>query len=108
LYKTDFRYFDRNSAREINGAYVWGDYADAKTIADNIKRMNYDVHTGAAWGLPGRIALFFAALIVASLPVTGFYIWWGKRRKKEQPSNKPSSRNSVSKKRKQLQAACLL
>lgn len=82
LYKTDFRYFDRNSAAEINGAYVWGNYADAKTMADQIKRMNYDIHTGAAWGLPGRIALFFAALIVASLPVTGFYIWWGKRKQK--------------------------
>lgn len=82
LYKTDFRYFDRNSAKEINGNYVWGNYADATTLADNIKRMNYDIHTGAAWGLPGRIALFFAALIVASLPVTGFYFWWGKQKKK--------------------------
>jgi uncharacterized iron-regulated membrane protein len=83
LYKTDFRYFDPNSAKEINGSYVWGNYTDAKTLADNIKRMNYDIHTGAAWGLPGRIALFFAALIIASLPVTGFYIWWGKRKKKK-------------------------
>ena len=82
LYKTDFRYYDRNSAEAINGNYVWGNYADARTLADTIKRMNYDIHTGAAWGLPGRIALFFAALIVASLPITGFYIWWGKRKKK--------------------------
>lgn len=81
LYKTDFRYFNRNTAQEIPGAYVWGSYADAKTVADHIKRMNYDIHTGAVWGLPGRIALFFAALIIASLPVTGFYIWWGKRKK---------------------------
>jgi uncharacterized iron-regulated membrane protein len=83
LYKTDFRYFDPSNAKEINGSYVWGNYTDAKTLADNIKRMNYDIHTGAAWGLPGRIALFFAALIIASLPVTGFYIWWGKRKKKK-------------------------
>lgn len=83
LYKTDFRYFDRNSAKAISGNYVWGNYADATTLADNIKRMNYDIHTGAAWGLPGRIALFFAAIIIASLPVTGFYIWWGKRKKKK-------------------------
>jgi uncharacterized iron-regulated membrane protein len=105
LYKTDFRYYDRNSATEISGAYVWGNYTDARTVADKIKRMNYDIHTGAAWGLPGRIALFFAALIVASLPVTGFYIWWGKRSKKEQPSKKPTSLNAVSNKRKKLQTA---
>ena len=49
-----------------------------------IKRMNYDIHTGAAWGLPGRIALFFTALIIAGLSVTGFYIWWGKRKKLKQ------------------------
>jgi uncharacterized iron-regulated membrane protein len=33
-------------------------------------------------GLPGKILMFFASLIVASLPVTGFYIWWGRRQKK--------------------------
>ncbi|MCA6440270.1 MAG: PepSY domain-containing protein, partial [Chitinophagaceae bacterium] len=63
------------------GAYVWGNYKDAITLADNIKRMNYDIHTGAIFGLPGRLAIFFTALIAASLPITGFYFWWGKKRK---------------------------
>ena len=81
LYKTDFRYFDQYSGKEIPGAYVWGNYKDAHTLADNIKRMNYDMHTGAIFGLPGRIALFFVALIVASLPITGFYFCWNKKRK---------------------------
>ncbi|MEN2412166.1 PepSY-associated TM helix domain-containing protein [Flavobacterium mesophilum] len=40
--------------------------------------MNYDIHVGSIFGLPGRIAMFFAVLIDASLPVTGFYIWWGR------------------------------
>lgn len=81
LYKTDFRYFDQYSGLEINGAYVWGKYRDVRVNADYIRRMNYDLHTGAIFGLPGRIALFFVALVVASLPVTGFYFWWGKKRK---------------------------
>ena len=81
LYKTDFRYFDQYSGKEIDGSYVWGNYEDARTLSDHIKRMNYDIHTGAIFGLPGRIALFFASLIVASLPITGFYFWWGKKRK---------------------------
>ncbi len=81
LYKTDFRYFDQYSGREFPGAYVWGRYKDAQTIADNIKRLNYDLHTGAIFGLPGRVALFFVALVVASLPLTGFYFWWGKQTK---------------------------
>jgi uncharacterized iron-regulated membrane protein len=85
LYKTDFRYFDQYSGIEIPGAYVWGRYRDARITADYIRRMNYDLHTGAIFGLPGRIALFFVALIVASLPITGFYFWWGKKRKALRP-----------------------
>jgi uncharacterized iron-regulated membrane protein len=85
LYKTDFRYFDQYSGLEIPGAFVWGRYGDAKITADFIKRMNYDLHTGAMFGLTGRTALFFIALAVASLPVTGFYFWWGKKFKKKIP-----------------------
>ena len=81
LHKSDFRYFDQFSGVEIEGAYVWGKYTDARTTSDHIRRMNYDLHTGATFGLPGRIALFFVALIVASLPITGFYFWWGKKSK---------------------------
>jgi uncharacterized iron-regulated membrane protein len=83
LYRSDFRYFDRYSGREFPGSYVWGRYADAHTGADYIRRMNYDIHTGAIFfGLPGRVGLFFVALVVASLPVTGFFFWWGRRKKK--------------------------
>lgn len=82
IYKSDFRYFDQYTGRENPGAYVWGKYQDAKTTADYIRRMNYDIHTGAIGGLPGRIAIFFLALIVASLPITGFIFWWGRTNKK--------------------------
>lgn len=89
IYQSDFRYFDQYSGREIPGAYVWGQYKDAQATADYIRRMNYDIHTGAIFGLPGRIALFFIALIVASLPITGFYFWWGKKRKAKKVLVKP-------------------
>ena len=79
-YKTDMRYFDQYTAKEFSGAYEWGRYTDAHTVADKIKRMNYDIHVGAIGGWPGRIAVFFAALIAASLPVTGFMIWRNKRK----------------------------
>ncbi|MFT3827992.1 MAG: PepSY-associated TM helix domain-containing protein [Chitinophagaceae bacterium] len=46
--------------------------------------MNYDIHVGAIGGLPGKILAFVISLICASLPITGFYIWWGRRH------NKPS------------------
>jgi uncharacterized iron-regulated membrane protein len=51
-------------------------------VADKIMRMNYDVHTGAIGGLPTKILAFFASLIAASLPLTGFTIWYGRKKKK--------------------------
>lgn len=50
--------------------------------ADLIEATNYDLHTGRLLGLPHKIVSFLASLIAASLPVTGFIIWWKKRKKK--------------------------
>jgi uncharacterized iron-regulated membrane protein len=50
--------------------------------------MNYDIHVGAILGFPGKVLAFLASLIAASLPVTGFMIWWG-RRKKPHPNPSP-------------------
>jgi len=49
---------------------------------ERLIRMNYDIHVGAIWGLGGKLLALLGALIGASLPVTGFYIWWFKRREK--------------------------
>jgi uncharacterized iron-regulated membrane protein len=80
FYNADNLYFDQYTAKQIPVSY-WGKYADANA-GEKATRMNYDIHIGAIAGLPGRILMFFAALITASLPVTGFYIWWGKKKKK--------------------------
>jgi uncharacterized iron-regulated membrane protein len=45
-------------------------------------RMNYDLHTGAVLGLTGKIFAFLISLLIASLPITGFYVWWGRKKKK--------------------------
>ena len=75
LYRSDFRYFNRYDGKEISGDHVWGRYTSARTGSDHIRRMNYDIHTGAIAGLPGRIIAFLASLLIASLPVTGFLLW---------------------------------
>ncbi len=80
-WQTEFRYFDPNTLEEIEVEHMWGRLEDA-TTADVIRRMNYDIHTGAIAGLPGKILAFFASLIAASLPVTGFLMWWRKRKEK--------------------------
>lgn len=80
-YKVDYVYFDQHTLKEIpiDGPYT-GKYADA-AFAKKLRRMNYDLHVGAIWGLPGKILMFCASLICASLPVTGTLIWWGRRKK---------------------------
>jgi uncharacterized iron-regulated membrane protein len=49
--------------------------------ADLIEATNYDLHTGRLFGLPNKILSLLAALVAASLPITGFIIWWQKRKK---------------------------
>jgi uncharacterized iron-regulated membrane protein len=86
FWQTDYRYFDRYTLEEIPVTHMYGRLKDTR-VADKIARMNYDIHVGAIWGLPGKILAFCASLLAASLPVTGFLIWWG-RKKKKKPSAK--------------------
>lgn len=51
------------------------------TSAEQYANANYDIHTGSYFGLIGKIIWFMAGLICTSLPVTGFLVWWGKRKK---------------------------
>jgi len=82
-WKADYRYFDQYTLAEIPVTHMYGKLGEA-SVADKIARMNYDIHVGAIVGLPGKIIAFIASLICASLPVTGFYIWWGRRKKAAQ------------------------
>jgi uncharacterized iron-regulated membrane protein len=80
-YQTDYHFFDQQTLRDITVETPYsGKYADASP-AIKLRRMNYDIHVGAIWGLPGKILMFCASLICATLPISGFYIWWGRRKK---------------------------
>lgn len=50
--------------------------------AEKYANANYDIHTGSYFGIFGKIIWFIAGLICTSLPVTGFLIWLGKKKKK--------------------------
>jgi len=82
-WQTEYRFFDQHTLEELSVDHIYGRSGNA-SVADNLIRMNYDIHTGAIIGLTGKIIAFFASLIVASLPITGFYIWWGRKRKDKQ------------------------
>lgn len=57
---------------------------------DKVKHSNRDLHTGAFFGLFGKILAFLASLVAASMPVTGFTIWYA-RNKKKKPASKRSA-----------------
>jgi uncharacterized iron-regulated membrane protein len=81
-WKLDYRYYDQYTLKELPVDHIYGRIHQADA-GDKLLRMNYDIHTGAILGLPGKILVFFAGLICASLPVTGFCIWMGRRKKKK-------------------------
>lgn len=86
-WKMDYRYFDQYTLKEVSVDHIYGRYTEARA-ADKLMRMNYDIHTGAILGLSGKVLAFFASLICASLPITGVYIWWGRRNKAKEKVKK--------------------
>ncbi|MBC9932385.1 PepSY domain-containing protein [Chitinophaga qingshengii] len=63
-----------------------------KNRGEKLLAMNYDIHVGAIGGLPGKMIAFIISFICGSLPVTGFYIWWGKQKKSKKKAVKPVAR----------------
>lgn len=80
-WKIDYRYFDQYSLKERKVSHIWGRQKEDK-IADNLIKMNYDIHTGGILGLPGKTFAFLTSLLIATLPLSGFFIWWGRHNKK--------------------------
>ncbi len=59
-------------------------YADSNE-ADKLRGWIYSVHTGSFGGIITRILWLLAALLGASLPLTGYYIWIKHLNKKKKP-----------------------
>lgn len=94
-YQIDYRYFDQYTLLELPVEHYWG-RVETASAADKLMRMNYDIHTGAILGLPGKILAFCASLLCASLPITGFLVWWGRRKKnKEGPASVAATRGKA-------------
>jgi uncharacterized iron-regulated membrane protein len=68
--------FDENSG-ELLHTHAHKD----KNLGEKAIAANYDIHVGSIFGLPTKILAFLASLICASLPITGFMIWYGRRKK---------------------------
>lgn len=80
IYKNKTIYFDQYSLKTIENQSLQALEFENSDTAQKIRKLNYDIHTGSILGIGGKILAFLASLIGASLPVTGFMIWIGKKK----------------------------
>ncbi|HEX8574950.1 MAG TPA: PepSY-associated TM helix domain-containing protein [Flavobacterium sp.] len=78
FYDSETLYYDQSSAQLLHTETYAG-----STPGQKMRALNFDIHIGKVLGLPGQILAFIASLISASLPVTGFLIWYGRKFKKK-------------------------
>ncbi|WP_114792951.1 PepSY-associated TM helix domain-containing protein [Niabella yanshanensis] len=75
-YKWTGFYYDQQTGKNL-----WLNRFKDRLPGDQLRNMNFDIHTGLILGWPGRILAFLVSFIAAGLPITGFYIWWGRKKK---------------------------
>jgi uncharacterized iron-regulated membrane protein len=66
---------------QYSGELIHSQLYQHASNGEKLTAMNYDIHVGAIAGIPGKIIAFLACLLCASLPVTGFIIWFDRERR---------------------------
>lgn len=51
-----------------------------KNLGEKAVAANYDIHVGAIFDIWTKILAFIMSLLCASLPITGFLVWWGRHK----------------------------
>jgi len=75
--------FDQHTLKELKREDVYSTSYASSSFGGKLRKMNYDIHVGSILGFPGKVLAFLASLIGASLPITGFLIWYGRKFKKK-------------------------
>ncbi|MCD9576348.1 PepSY-associated TM helix domain-containing protein [Flavobacterium soyae] len=50
---------------------------------DKVRRLIFPIHTGSIYGYPTKALAFLVCIFAATLPVTGFLIWLGRKKNKK-------------------------
>jgi uncharacterized iron-regulated membrane protein len=65
---------------QYSGELLWAKrYSDQRSW-DRFWQSDFEIHTGRIWGLPGKILAFCTGLAALMLPISGFLLWFWKRR----------------------------
>ncbi|MFD2970266.1 PepSY-associated TM helix domain-containing protein [Sphingobacterium bambusae] len=62
------------------------------TGGNKLASLNFDLHTGSIGGMPTKIFAFIISMFCASLPITGYILWWQKGRKSTKAKTKRAIR----------------
>ncbi|MEO1547524.1 MAG: PepSY-associated TM helix domain-containing protein [Bacteroidota bacterium] len=65
---------------QYSGKLLYRRDFDKLTTGEQFYFKGYSIHVGSILGPPGKVLAFLASLLSASLPITGFLIWWGRRK----------------------------
>lgn len=74
---TDFLYFEKGTGKLLKEQL----FKNAST-GYKVRRIVYPIHTGKLLGWSTKVLALIAALVAFSLPVTGLFIWLGRKKKK--------------------------
>lgn len=69
-------YFDRYTGKNIEIRPY-----ESFSKGDKIRRLIYPIHTGSVYGYPTKIIAFLVCLFAITLPISGFLIWLGRKKK---------------------------
>jgi uncharacterized iron-regulated membrane protein len=67
----------------VTGLLMEAQRHEEKSTGEKWRNSNYAIHVGSIYGWPTKVLATLAALALASLPVTGFFIWYGRHNKKD-------------------------
>ncbi|MDT0650116.1 PepSY-associated TM helix domain-containing protein [Autumnicola edwardsiae] len=67
-------YYEKGSLKELKKDQKFSE----ANGGEQLMKLNYDLHVGAIGGIWTKIIAFLVCVISASLPVTGFIVWWKK------------------------------
>jgi uncharacterized iron-regulated membrane protein len=80
---SDYLYFQAGTAKLVQVRLY-----DNESKANIARKWMYPLHRGTLYGIPTKILALIAALVAFSLPISGFLIWMGRKKKKKKPAAK--------------------
>tara|TARA_R110002050_G_scaffold53118_2_gene120809 strand:- start:36413 stop:37534 length:1122 start_codon:yes stop_codon:yes gene_type:complete len=70
----DFTVYNKYTGKKI-------EVAEEQIVHTKTENIVWQLHMGQWWGQTGKLITFITGVIATSLSITGFLIWWGRRKK---------------------------